>query len=145
MDKSGVLMGIFLFLFGFSFFAVTLVLVLRKILKMKKSTKTIGVVINVETTMGMQQSHGSTRNTLFRPTVHFQTADGHVIEYTPIMSNNTSNYNVGENVPIYYDPQQPQNAIIGTTTFGWVRFAIFGFCGGFLMLFGAVFMLISGF
>lgn len=145
MDKSGIFVGILMFLFGFLFFGVTVVLVLVKVFKMKKSTKTTGVVMNVETSQGMRQDNSSARSTLFKPTVRFQTADGRVIDYTPMMSNNTSNYNIGENVPIYYDPQQPQHAIIGTTTFGWFRFAVFGFCGGVFMLFGAVFILISGF
>ncbi len=145
MDKSGIFVGVLMFLFGFLFFGITVVLALVKVFKMKKKIKTTGVVMNVETSQGMQQDIGSVRSTLYKPTVRFQTADGRVIDYTPNLSSNTSNYNVGENVPIYYDPQQPQNAFIGTTTFGWVRFAVFAFGGGFFMLFGAVFMLISGF
>lgn len=144
MDKTGVFVSVFLLLFGFSFVAFALVLILRRLYKMKKSVKTTGVVMNVETSQGTQNEYGG-RSTLFKPTVRFQTADGRVIDYTPTLSNNTSNYRVGENVPIYYDPQQPQNAIIDITTFGWFRLAFFGFCGFFLMLFGGFFMLISGF
>lgn len=109
MNQMFTVIGVLAVLVGLSFVGITIVLLAVKIWRIKKSTKTTGVVMNVEASLGMQQSLGSTRNTLYKPTVRFQTADGRVVDYTPNTSNSWSNYRVGENVPIYYDPQQPQN------------------------------------
>lgn len=118
-------------------------LVVRKIWRIKKSTKTTGVVMNVESRQGMRQFDSSTRNTLFTPTVRFQTADGRTVDYTPKISTSTNNYQVGENVPVYYDPQQPENVIVGRFYNLWYLHFVFGLVGG-MFLFGiAIFILVT--
>ena len=143
MNQMFTLIGVAAILFGLSFVGVTIILLVRKVLRIRKSTKTTGVVVNVEAHEGMYQDIGRTRNTLYKPTVRFQTADGRVIDYTPNTSNSWSNYRVGENVPVYYDPQQPEKAIVGTTFKLWFPFFLFGFAGGIFSLVGAFFVLIS--
>ncbi len=103
----------------------------------------MGVVVDVKASLGMQQNYSTPRNTLYKPTVRFQTADGRVIDYTPNTSNSWNNYQIGENVPIYYDPQQPPKAYFGTTFNLWFPFLIFGFVGGMFTVIGAFFVLIS--
>lgn len=139
MDYPFLLIGGAQFLLGSTFFAVSTFLIIRKKLRMKKWAKTTGVVLDVETSQGMRQPMGTTRNTLFKPKVRFRTADGRVIDYEPQTSNSWSNYNVGQNIELYYDPQQPDNVMFGK----WFGLIIFTVVGGFLAFLGAVFLLVS--
>ncbi|HRH43323.1 MAG TPA: DUF3592 domain-containing protein [Pyrinomonadaceae bacterium] len=139
MDYSIFLIGGGQLLLGTTFFAVSIFLIIRKILRMKKWAKTKGVVLDVKISQGTQQPMGTTRNTLFKPKVRFQTADGQVIDYEPKTSNNWSNYNVGQEIDVYYDPQQPSNVMFGKW-FGLIMPAV---VGGFFALSGAIFLLIN--
>ncbi|MEK7722976.1 MAG: DUF3592 domain-containing protein [Acidobacteriota bacterium] len=143
MEPISILIGLVQFLMGASFCSVSIFFAWRRISKEKNWMKTTGLVTNVETSRGMQQPIGTTRNTLFRPTVRFQTADGRIIDYQPTTSNNLNNYNVGEQIPIFYNPQSPEQVMFGSSTMTWVRFIVFGFVGGFLALFGVVFLLLG--
>lgn len=136
------IIGILAVLFGLLFVGITIVFLLRKIWKITKSTKTMGVVMNVEVSQGARQFDSSSRNTLFSPTVRFQTTEGRIIDYKSSVSSSLDNYRVGENVPVYYDPQQPEKAIVGTTFRLWSPFIIFGFVGGMFIIVGAFFLLL---
>lgn len=138
--------GILVVLLGFLFIGLTLILFVRKYLRMKNWTKTTGMVVNVQSSQGMQQSQfdtGSTRSTLYKPTVRFQTTEERIIDYTPMMSSSWSNYAVGENVEIQYDPQQPQKASIGTGSSSYLPIFIVGFFGVMAVLVGTFFVFIS--
>ena len=143
MEHIPALIGGGLFLMGSSFFGVSVFLMIRKLIRTKNWTKTTGVVINVERSLGMQQPMGTTRNTLFKPKVRFQTAEGRVIDYEPTTSNSWSNYRVGEQIPVFYHPQQPGKVMFGASSWDWLRFSVFAVVGGGLALFGAVFLLIG--
>ena len=116
---------------------------IRKKLKMKKWMKTTGVVLDVEIRQGMRQQMGTTRNTLYKPKVRFQAANGRVIDYKPEIFNSWSNYEVGQQVGVYYDPQQPEKVMFEARTGDWVRLIVFAVFGGFFALFGALFLLIG--
>ncbi len=130
---------ILLALVGLLMTVINTILFVRKIWRITKSTKTTGVVMNVEVNLGMQQSHSSTRNTLFTPTVRFQTAGGRIINYTPNMSTSWSNYRVGENVPVYYDPQQPEKVMVGRFYDLWFPHFLCALVGGMFLFIGATF------
>jgi hypothetical protein len=51
-----------------------------------------------------------------------------------------SNYRVGQSVPVYYNPQRPEEAIAGTTFRLWHNHFLFGFVGGFFALLGTFFV-----
>ena len=142
MNKMFPIIGVLLILLGLTFIGGTIILALRKFLKLKKSIAATGVVVHVEVSQGMRQNHSRTRNTLYKPTVRFQTADGRVIDYTPMMASSWSNYGIGENVPVQYDPRQPEKAMIGDASVFWLPFIICGFFGGLSMLVGTFFALI---
>ena len=143
MNYIFLLIGGTQFLMGSSFFGVSVFLIIRKKLRMKNWMKTTGLVLDIEVSQGMRQPMGKTRNTLFRPKVRFQTADGRVIDYEPQTSNSWSNYKVGEQISVYYNPQQPEKVMLGTGTGQWLRLIAFAVGGVFFALFGAVFLLIS--
>lgn len=112
---------------------------------MKSWTKTKGVVVNVEVSSGMRQSHGRTRNTLYKPTVRYQIADGRVVDYTPKTSNSWSNYDVGQELEVFYNPQQSANAMVGANSNQWFGLIMFAVVGGVFSLFGVVFLLVGVF
>lgn len=143
MDKTFLLIGGGQFLLGSTFFAGSIFFIIRRKLRMKKWMKTTGVVLDVEISQGMQQPMGTPRTPLFRPKVRFQTADGRIIDYQPKVSNNTSNYEIGQHIEVYYNRQQPENVMFGARTVDWVRLIAFAVIGGFLALFGALFLLIG--
>lgn len=138
-----ILIGLVQFLLGASFFSVSVFLAWRRKSREKNWAKTTGIVTDVEISRGMPQPLGTTRNTLFRPKVRFQTSDGRIIDYQPVTSNNLNNYNVGEQITVHYNPQRPEEVMFGSSAGTWLRFGVFAFVGGFLALFGAGFVLVS--
>lgn len=136
------IVGVLLILLGLTFLGGTVIMALRKYLRLKKSIAATGVVVHIEISEGLRQNHSSTRNTLYKPTVRFQTADGRVIDYTPMMANSWSNYRTGENVPVQYDPRQPEKAMIGNASAFWLPFIICGFIGVMFTLVGTFFALL---
>lgn len=143
MDKTFLIIGVGMILLGSSFFMISLILAVRKKLKLKRFVKTTGIVTNVEKSLGMRQSMGTPRNTLYKPTVRFQTADGQICDYTPQVSNNVSNYNVGEQIPVFYDPQKAEKPLIGTPFKMWFGLAVFGLVGIFFAFMGVFFSVFS--
>ncbi|HQU82042.1 MAG TPA: DUF3592 domain-containing protein [Pyrinomonadaceae bacterium] len=139
MDYSSLFIGGMPFLMGSAFFIVSILVMIRKKLRMKNWTKTTGLVTDVEVSHRMNQQMG-TSNTLFRPKVRFQTTDGRIIDYQPRISNNFSNYGIGQQIEVYYNPQNPGKVMFGTSSWRLIVFAIFG---GLMALFGIFFILIS--
>lgn len=138
-----ILIGGVLFLMGSSFFAGSLFIIIRKKMRMKNWTKTTGVVTDVEVSRGMRQQMGTPRSTLFKPKVRFRAADGRVVDYEPALSNSWNNYKKGEQVEVFYDPQNPANVMFGPRTIDWIRLSVFAVIGGLMALFSIFFMLIS--
>jgi hypothetical protein len=141
MNYIFLIVGVAMVLLGSAFFTISLVSALRKRSKIKRFVKTTGVVTNVEKSSGMRQSHSTPRNTLYRPTVRFQSGDGRTVDYAPDTSNSWSNYRVGEQVPVFYDPQGTEKPIIGRSFQLWYGLAVFGFVGFFFALTGVCFTL----
>lgn len=143
MDYTFLLIGGVLFLMGSAFLAVSVFVIIRKKMRMKNWTKTTGVVTDVEVSRGMRQPMGTSRSTLFKPKVRFQAADGRVIDYEPTLSNSWNNYQKGQQIEIFYNPQNPANVMFGTRTADWIRLSFFAVFGGFMALFGILFMLVN--
>lgn len=139
---AGKIIPILIFLAGLLITVINTPLVVRKIWRVKTFTKTTGVVMNVESRQGMSQFDSSARNTLFSATTRFQTADGRIVDYTPKVWTSTNNYRVGENVPVYYDPQQPEKAVVGRFYNLWFLHFVSGIVGGLFLLGGAIAMLV---
>lgn len=139
MDFIPLIIGVFQIIFGLAFFCGSIFVILRWRHRLKTWTKALGTVVDVEVSQGMYQPHGVTRNTLFKPKVRFQRADGTVVEHEPLTSNNWSNYAVGEQIPIYYDPQQPDKVMLGPNRTQRMMSVVFAFVGGCFVLFGIFF------
>lgn len=144
MDTMFLLMGVLMLLLGSAFFITSFVLAVRKKLKLKRFVETVGVVTNVEKSLGMRhQDYTTPRNALYKPTVRFQTTDGAVHDFTPSTSNSWSNFKPGERIPVFYESQLREKPIIGSPFKRWFGLAIFGFVGFFFACVGAFFTLFS--
>lgn len=143
MDKSALIIGVGMTLLGSSFFLTSLILALRKKSKIARFNKTTGVIVHVETSLGVSNTSSRSRSTLYKPTVRFQMADGQLIDYTPQTSNSWSNYKVGEQVQVYYDPQRTEKPIFGKNSKLYVGLTVFGAVGFFFAVIGVVFLLFS--
>ena len=143
MDYMLILICGLLFVMGSSFFVVSLTILIRKKMRMKNWTKTTGLVVDVDSKLGMLQPIGTTRNTLYKPKVRFQTADGSVIDYEPAISSSWNNYQTGEQIEVFYSPQNPANVMFGTRTIDWIRLSFFTVFGGLMALFSIFFFLIN--
>ena len=139
MDFIPLLIGIFQIVFGSAFFCGSMFVILRWRNRLKNWTRTLGTVVDVQISQGMRQPLGTTRNTLFRPKVRFQRADGTVVEHEPLTSNNWSNYGIGEQIPVYYDPQHPEKVMFGPNGIQRMMSIVFAFVGGCFVLFGIFF------
>ena len=143
MNQMFTIIGILAVLFGLLALAITIVLLFIKVWKIRSSSKTTGVVMNVEVSQGMRQNNSSVRNTLYKPTVRFQTVDGRIIDYKSNIASSLDNYDVGQNVTVYYNPQFPHEAHIGTISHTLFPYLIFGFVGVMFTFVGAFFVAMS--
>lgn len=55
----------------------------------------------------------------YMPQVRFETAQGAVVTVTGKVRSSQIRYKVGEKVPVFYDPRDPQQAVLGTFLEFW--------------------------
>ncbi len=90
------------------------------------------------TVTGHVESRSSDSGTTYRPTVQYTSADGQSQEFTDRMGSSPPSHDVGESVPVKYDPQNPGKARIGTAGRLWLIPVI-------LSSSGVLFLAIGGF
>lgn len=139
MEFIPLIIGIFQIVFGLAFFCGSMFVITRRRHRLRTWTKALGTVVDMQISQGMRQPHGVTRNTLFRPKVRFQRTDGTVVEHEPLTSNNWSNYAVGEQIPVYYDPQHQEKVMFGPNRTQRMMSIVFALVGGGFVLFGIFF------
>jgi len=77
-------------------------------------------------------------STTYSPVVSFTTKSGQQITYTSSTSSNPPSYDVGENVQIFYDPANPNDAEINGFFSLWLGVIILGFIGIVFFLIGSL-------
>lgn len=77
-------------------------------------------------------------STTYSPVVSFTTKAGQEITYTSSTSSNPPSYDVGENVEIFYDPANPNDAEINGFFSLWLGVIILGFIGIVFFLIGSL-------
>ncbi|MET3646717.1 hypothetical protein ABIC60_001329 [Phyllobacterium ifriqiyense] len=80
------------------------------------------------------KSH-STKSNVYKPVVEFQTVEGATVEFTSWLGTSPPRFSVGESVSVYYDPRNPQSAIINDWLSLWGGSAILG---GLTMIFAVI-------
>ncbi|MBB4802442.1 hypothetical protein HNP37_002515 [Flavobacterium nitrogenifigens] len=77
-------------------------------------------------------------STTYSPVVSFITKSGQTITYTSSVSSNPPSYDVGENVEIFYDPANPNDAEINGFVSLWLGVLILGGIGIVFFLIGSL-------
>ena len=83
---------------------------------------------------------GDTRElqfTAYQAIVRFSDQRGRAVTFADSISFNPPSFQVGQTVRVFYDPQQPQHAMIDRGQNNWVVPAIAGIFGGLMLLGGA--------
>jgi hypothetical protein len=97
---------------------------------LRSATPTYGQVIRLaERESASARWPASTR----APVITFATPAGQIITFIAIVSSNPSSYQVGDRVPVLFDPQRPSRARLRTLTDLWFRSVL-------LFIFGALFI-----
>jgi uncharacterized protein DUF3592 len=62
----------------------------------------------------------------YTPQVRFETAQGAVVTITGKVRSSQIRYKVGEKLPVFYDPGDPQQAVLGTFLEFWASILVWG-------------------
>jgi len=137
--------GILIAFFGVCMVGGSGFFLLKKKAFANRAVSTPGTVIHVERMSGMRGTGmtSSSSGPMYKPTVRFQSATGMTIDYTPKTFSNWACNQVGETVPVLYDPNQPDKISIGKTSSFWVPAFICLFTGVVFAAIGLVFLAMS--
>ena len=73
---------------------------------------------------------------LYRPVIHFKAANGRTIKFMANFSSRPAPFQIGEQVEVIYDPNQPQKASINRFLYRWFAVMMCFSFGIFLLLMG---------
>lgn len=126
---------VFLYVFGgigIAMLLATAILIYVKVGMLSSYVKTTGTVIE-------NRPHVGRKSRTYTPVVTFRTTDGQTITFEGGISSNPPSFDLQEQIPVYYAPQDPQKAEIGTFFQLWFLPLIFGFMGTIFTSIGAGF------
>jgi hypothetical protein len=105
---------------GIAFVAIALLFVIfgvrsfvRRRAFLRRSTAAEGAVVRVE------EHKDSEGDITYAPVVQFRTSEGTVHEIEPDISTGTPRHQVGQTLPVRYDPGEPEKARITTGLYNW--------------------------
>lgn len=101
---------------------------------LRTAVDAIGIIVD------LIESSGSEGGTVYSAVVRFQTADGQEIQWTESMASNPPAGQRGDQLPMRYDPADPQKARIAKTSRLWFMPLLFGGMG---VLFFAIGVLLA--
>lgn len=101
---------------------------------------TVGIVTEVLREESVQTDNDGfrTTDTMFRPVVRFSTESGEQIEFASGVSTNPPSYRKGGQVPVAYDPSDPQKAKIKSFWLVWGFAVVAAGIGGVGLLMACV-------
>ncbi|NJN43950.1 MAG: DUF3592 domain-containing protein [Anaerolineae bacterium] len=85
------------------------------------------VIVRNEAGLRLEKKHQ------YRCEIEFKTLDGKSVRFTPHITTRPASYQMGETVPVLYDPKQPKSALINSRLHLW-------FSSGMLIFFGFFFI-----
>ena len=91
-----------------------------------------GVVIDFHTRISTGKSHGPS----YAPVVRFTTANGEPEQFTSSLATNPPRFQIGQPVPVAYDPANPNHATIDSFLDNWIAPLMFGGPGLIVFLMG---------
>jgi hypothetical protein len=87
---------------------------------------------------GFEESYSSDTGTSYMPVVEFTGADGEKRKFTDSMASDPPGYEVGETVPVKYDPADPEDARIAKRFRLWFAPALLGGMGVTFLIVGVI-------
>jgi hypothetical protein len=106
------------------------------------SVEATGVVKDL---IASTSSSSSGTSTIYHPLVSFKTAKGEIVEFKNNIGSNPPSYKRGEEVPVRYDPNNPQDASIDSFVSLWFYVMILGGMGAIFSGLGVTFLLLGVF
>jgi len=122
--------GIFLVSFGVLFLIIAAGIYFYTASFVDKAIETRGVVVRL-----IRSQDG------YKPLVIFTTQQGQEVEYVPNFSSNPPAYRVGEEVVVFYDPQNPYHAMLGGRLLYLIPI-IFAVVGSIFAIIGIVILMV---
>ena len=86
----------------------------------------------------VEMKKGSSIFSKYHPHVRFQTEEGQTIEFSPGNSSNPPMYKVNDHVPVVYNPDYPNYAVINTFIEIWLGPVIYAGLGLLLLIFSGL-------
>lgn len=99
---------------------------------LRRAVETTGTIVD------LIESSGSEGGTVYQAVVEFQTADGRAIRWQESMASNPPAGQPGEQIPIKYDPANPNKARIAKTFRLWFLSGLLGLLGLLFLGLGVV-------
>jgi hypothetical protein len=84
------------------------------------------------------ESSGSEGGTVYQAVVEFQTGDGRTVRWQETMASNPPAGHPGDNVPMKYDPADPNKARIAKAVRMWFMPMLFGGLGLLFLVLGVI-------
>jgi Protein of unknown function (DUF3592) len=127
-DGSGtfLLIGVIFLAVGLPMVLIAIYLIFRTRRFLRTAVSTTGVIVD------LIASSGSEGGTVYQAVVDFQTADGRTVRWTESMASSPAAGQPGEQIPMKYNPDNPEEARINRTFRMW-------FLPGLLIFLGVVF------
>ena len=104
----------------------------------ERTELTEGSVVRMAPYLGGKLGKGS--SLVYFPVVKFRTLEGREVIFENRESRRADHYKPGDKVPVRYDPNAPQQAVIATFSSLWSIALIYAVAGFLLLLFGAWFL-----
>jgi hypothetical protein len=95
------------------------------------------------TVTGFEESYSSDTGTSYMPVVEFTGADGEKRKFTDSMASNPPGYDVGETVPVKYDPSDPEDARIAKRFRLWFAAGLLGSMGLTFLIVGVILLALA--
>lgn len=126
------LVGVIFLAVGAPMLLVAVFLVVRTRRFLESAVDTTGTIVN------LLESTDSDGGTTYQAVVRFETADGREIEWAETMASNPPAGQPGDEVPMKYDPANPENARIAKTFRIWFLPGLLGGLGAIFFVVGAI-------
>src|SRR5437868_8574824 len=123
MVKPARLVFLIFAVLGSVFVSVALIIALRERALLQGAAQADGIVIENEFSVSSRGSGSA------HPRIRFRTDNGQEVVFRSSMGTSPPAYEVGEHVPVLYDPVKPANAFINSFVGLWLVPVIFGGIG----------------
>ena len=106
-------------------------------LRFLRTAQTTSGVVNEVIFMPVSDGH------IYRPRITFTTQTGETVALTSVLDSSRQEFQVGQQVPVIYDPSHPSRARLRSFPSLWLVSLIFGGVGAFPFILGLILMIFN--